>query len=153
MAENGNKIVTLKDVAAHAGVSVATASAAIKGRPSGNCRVSKDVARKILQSAKLLRYRPNMYARRLSLGQSHTVALVVKCSVWHNLIWPITSAQKALRQKHYDEIFLMHYDSLDQESRRLEMCLEARVAGILIFPLVDINGQTNARKINEIMEI
>ena len=153
MAENGNKVVTLKDVAAHAGVSVATASAAIKGRPSGNCRMSKDVASKILQSAKLLRYRPNLYARRLSLGQSRTVALVVKYSVWHNLIWPITSAQKVLRQKHYDEIFLMHYDSLDQEARHLEMCLEARVDGILIFPLVDINGQTNARKINEIMEI
>ena len=41
------KRVTLADVAVRAGVSVATASVAITGRPSGNCRVSPAVAEKI----------------------------------------------------------------------------------------------------------
>jgi LacI family transcriptional regulator len=146
-------MVTLKEVAARSGVSIATASAAISGRPSGNCRVSEHVARKVRQNAKLLRYRPNLYARRLSGRRARTVALVVKCSAWHNVMWPIAAAHDVLHEQGYDDIFLLHPDRLEEESRHLDMCLEARVDGILIFPLVDLGGQTNADKINDILAI
>lgn len=146
------KVVTLRDVAERAGVSVATASAAISGRRSGNCRVSVDVAQKIRRTAQELRYRPNLHAKRLSSGFTRTVALVVKCSAWHNMIWPVSAAQGLLHKNDYDDIFLLHDDDLKLESRHLRMCIEARVGGILFFPLVDLAGRDNTAEINDIYQ-
>lgn len=148
-----SKGVTLRDVAARAGVSVATASVAIAGRPSGNCMVSEPVARRIRSIAKELRYRPNIYAQRLSKRNSHTIALVIKSSIWHNIMWSIGGVQQVFKDKGYEEIFCMHPNSLEAESRHLERCLEARVKGMLVFPLLGMDGKTNAAKCNEIAEL
>jgi DNA-binding LacI/PurR family transcriptional regulator len=148
-----SKGVTLRDVAARAGVSIATASVAISGKPSGNCCVSESVAEKIRGIARELRYRPNIYAQRLSRQNSHTIALVIKSSIWHNIMWSIGAMQKTFHEKGYEEIFCMHPNSLEQEARHLERCLEARVKGILIYPLLGMDGKTNAAKVNEISEI
>lgn len=153
MAGRRNKGVTLRDVAARAGVSIATASVAISGKPSGNCCVSESVAKKIRSIAAELRYRPNIYAQRLSRQNSHTIALVIKSSIWHNIMWSIGAVQKTFHEKGYEEIFCMHPNSLEQEARHLERCLEARVKGILIYPLFAMDGKTNAAKVNEISEI
>jgi LacI family repressor for deo operon, udp, cdd, tsx, nupC, and nupG len=145
------KVVTLRDVAERAGVSVATACSAISGRVSGNSRVSPDVAAKIRRAAKELRYRTNVHAQRLSSTRTRTVALVVKCSAWHNMIWPIMAVEETLRRNQSDEIFLLHRDEIAAENRHLEMCLENRVSGILIFPLIDINSDHHSKMINEIL--
>jgi len=75
------KRITLADVAAKAGVSVATASVAITGRRSGNCRVSPAVAEKIRAVAHELHYRPNLQARNLSTQRTHNVAMLIKRAV------------------------------------------------------------------------
>src|SRR5438552_11656327 len=82
-----SKRVTLADVAAKAGVSVATASVAITGRPSGNCRVSPAVAEKIRRAARQLNYHPNLQARNLSTQRTHTIALLIKRAAWHNAMF------------------------------------------------------------------
>jgi LacI family transcriptional regulator len=145
------KRTTLGDVAAKAGVSVATASVAITGKPSGNCRVSPTVAERIRRAAHQLNYRPNIYARNLSTQRTQTVAMLVKRSNWHNAMYFLASAQRVLRREGYTEIFLMHEDNqLSTERQHLEMCVDRRVEGIIIMPLIDLNGQTNATLINQI---
>ena len=145
--------MTLEDVAAKAGVSVATASVAITGKPSGNCRVSPGVAEKIRKTARQLKYRPNIQARSLSTQRTQSVAMLVKRSNWHNALYYLASAQRVLRQRGFTEVFLMHQDDqLESERLHLEMCLDRRVEGILIMPLIDMQGKTNARLINEIEE-
>src|SRR6478672_6156629 len=130
--------VTLADVAAKAGVSVATASVAITGRPSGNCRVSPAVAEKIRAAARELNYRPNLYARNLSTQRTNVVAMLVKRSTWHNAMFYLTTAQRVLRQKGYTEFFLvLPDDHLESERQQLEMCIERQVEGIIILPLID----------------
>ena len=65
--------VSLKDVAAQAGVSVQTASKVLNGR---DVRVASDTAERIQVAARELGYQPNMIARSL-LGQSTmTIGLV-----------------------------------------------------------------------------
>jgi DNA-binding LacI/PurR family transcriptional regulator len=147
------KEVTLRDVAARAGVSIATASVAIAGKSSGTCCVSEPVAERIRLIAKWMGYRPNIHAQRLSRRDSRTIALIIKSSIWHNIMWSIGAVQKTFKEKGYEEIFCMHPNSLEQEARHLERCLEARVRGILIFPLLNVDGRTNAAKYNEIHEI
>ena len=64
---------TIKTVALHAGVSIATVSRVFSGEPS----VSNDITEKVRNSAALLQYRPSMMARSLTSSQTNLVALVV----------------------------------------------------------------------------
>lgn len=65
---------TLKNVAAAAGVSPATASIVLNGRAEG--RVSEEVAKRVMATAKELNYRPNLTARSLRTQESKTIGLI-----------------------------------------------------------------------------
>src|SRR4051812_44320015 len=146
-----SKRVTLADVAAKAGVSVATASVAITGRPSGNCRVSPAVAEKIRRAAALLQYRPNLQARNLSTQRTQTIALLIKRASWHNAMNYVSAAQRILRDNGYLELCTLHHDNeLATERTNLELCIERRVEGIIAMPLIDLSGKANVELFNQI---
>lgn len=65
--------VTIHDVAARAGVSVATVSRVINGKEL----VRAETVRQVLDAAKALRYVPNVAARSLSIRRSHTIGIVL----------------------------------------------------------------------------
>ena len=67
------KAVTIRDVARHAGVSVATASRALNGQSVVNAR-TRD---RILAVMEELSFTPSRAGRRLSLGRTLTVGVVV----------------------------------------------------------------------------
>jgi LacI family transcriptional regulator len=145
------KRVTLADVAAKAGVSVATASVAITGRPSGNCRVSAEVAERIRAAARELNYRPNIQARNLSTQRTNVVAILIKRVAWQNAVNYLAPIQQLLRERGYVETFMLHPDNLiTTEREQLEMCVERRVEGIVTLPLIDLDGRTNVDLINQI---
>ncbi len=64
---------TIHDVAARAGVSVATVSRALNGKEL----VREETSRAVLAVAKALRYVPNIAARSLSIRRSHTIGIVL----------------------------------------------------------------------------
>jgi LacI family transcriptional regulator len=66
--------VTLSDVAAHAGVSLATASRALNG---SSRTVNAELQQRVLASAQALRYTANVQAQAVARGTSNTVALVL----------------------------------------------------------------------------
>ena len=63
--------VTLRDVAAVAGVHPATASRALN--PETRLLVKEDTARRVLEAAEQLGYHPNPVARSLRTRRSHTM--------------------------------------------------------------------------------
>lgn len=67
--------VTMKQVAAHAGVSIAAVSKVLHGR-GNNVRVSDSTAEAIRKAASELNYTPNLLARSLRMSRTHTVGLV-----------------------------------------------------------------------------
>ena len=67
------KYVSIKEVAARAGVSFQTASKVLNG---GDVRVSAETARRILTAAEELSYRPNTIARSLVQRTTATIGLV-----------------------------------------------------------------------------
>src|SRR5258708_30216047 len=67
--------VTLRDVAVRAGVHPATASRALN--PETRILVSEDTARRVLEAASALGYRPNPVARSLRTRRSHTVGVLI----------------------------------------------------------------------------
>jgi LacI family transcriptional regulator len=64
---------TLRDVASHAGVSTATASRALNGKPF----VKDDVRERVLAASATLGYRPDVAARSMRTGTTGAVGLVV----------------------------------------------------------------------------
>ena len=66
--------VTLRDIAARAGVTKATVSYAMAGKPN----VSEEMRARIVEIARELGYQPNVTARALSVGRAPTLALMVE---------------------------------------------------------------------------
>src|SRR5216684_5767570 len=66
-------VATIHDVAARAGVSVATVSRVLNGKQL----VREETSRQVLAVAKALRYVPNVAARSLSIRRSQTIGIVV----------------------------------------------------------------------------
>jgi LacI family transcriptional regulator len=67
--------VTLRDVAAMAGVHPATASRALN--PETRLLVREETARRVLESAEVLGYHPNPVARSLRTRRSHTIGVLI----------------------------------------------------------------------------
>ncbi|CAM3627537.1 LacI family DNA-binding transcriptional regulator [Occultella aeris] len=68
-------MVTLRDVAGHAGVSVSVVSRVLNSDPS--IRIRPETRQRVLESARLLRYAPNSAGRSLRRSRTHLLALVV----------------------------------------------------------------------------
>ncbi len=66
-------MVTIKDVAKHANVSIASASYAL----NGNGTISEITRKKVLESAKKLNYHPNAFAKNLKKGRSHSIGVFI----------------------------------------------------------------------------
>jgi len=71
-------LVTLKDVAQLAGVSISTASLSLTGKP-----VSEKTREKVIACAKKLNYVPNIIGRTLITGKSNTIELVIMSTAKH----------------------------------------------------------------------
>jgi LacI family transcriptional regulator len=69
------RTVTLRDVAARAGVHPATASRALN--PETRLLVREDTARRVLEAAEVLGYHPNPVARSLRTRRSNTVGVLI----------------------------------------------------------------------------
>src|SRR5260370_21853670 len=67
--------VTLRDVAARAGVHPATASRALN--PETRLLVREDTARRVSEAAERLGYRPNPVARSLRTRRSNTIGVLI----------------------------------------------------------------------------
>ncbi len=67
-------VVTIHDVAARAGVSVATVSRVLGGKAE---LVREETSRQVVAVAKSLRYVPNVAARSLSIRRSQTIGIVL----------------------------------------------------------------------------
>jgi LacI family transcriptional regulator len=74
MADHGKK-VCLKDIAEKVGVSTALVSYVLNNKKEG--RISKDVAEKIREAARLMNYRPNQIAKSLKTNRTDTIGMIV----------------------------------------------------------------------------
>jgi DNA-binding LacI/PurR family transcriptional regulator len=105
-------MVTLADVARHAGVSASTVSYALSGKRS----ISDETRRRVERSVTELGYHPNAGARALAGGRSHIIALVVplRTDVYVPIMMEIAIAVTvAARQHGYDVLLLTNDEGPD----------------------------------------
>ena len=130
MAEKRGGVSRLKDVAERAGVSAATVSRVLAGKP----HVSVAVRERVLGAAAALHYRPNRIARSLRVRRSRVVGLVVS-DIQNPFFNQVVRAVEDTVLSHGFGVFLCNTDeNPEREGRYLELLLDEQVAGVILTP-------------------
>jgi LacI family transcriptional regulator len=128
-----NAPVSIKEVAAHAGVSVGTVSNVLN-RPEIVARATRD---RVQSAIKTLGFVRNESARQLRAGRSRTIGLVV-LDVANPFFTDVARGVEDEAAASGLAVILCNTDErLDKEQRYLEVLEEHRVQGILITPVAD----------------
>ena len=122
----------IRDVATRAGVSSATVSRVLAGKP----HVSAEVRARVLEAVETLRYRPNRIARSLRVQRSRFIGLVVS-DIQNPFFSRVVRAVEDAVQPHGFAVFVCNTDeNREREQLYLELLLDEQVAGIILAPTV-----------------
>src|SRR5262249_33006007 len=139
-----NKRVRIKDVAEQAGVSTATVSHVIN-----NTRfVTAPTRERVLRAIENCNYYPNVHARSLASGRSHTVGLLV--SDISNPFFPelVKSIEVAASDRGYDIILASSNYDAARTSHYVRRMVGRQVAGVLL-----MTSEVDHGLINELMDL
>ncbi|WP_090124141.1 LacI family DNA-binding transcriptional regulator [Lutibacter oricola] len=120
--------VTLKNIASELGISVTTASKALKNYPD----VSPKTRKAVVDLAKKLNYTPNSFAVNLRTKESKIIGLIIPEIVHHFFSSVINAIIKKAEKKGYLVITLQSNESDKLEEKQIDLLLDKRVDGILM---------------------
>jgi LacI family transcriptional regulator len=120
--------VTIRDVAAEAGVSIGTASKALNGQ--GKLRA--ETRERVTEVAQRLGFAPNTLAQALLAGRSFTVGLITTDSFGRFSIPVMLGAEDALGTGQVSVFMCDTRDDPERERRYVEMLAARRVDGLIV---------------------
>jgi DNA-binding LacI/PurR family transcriptional regulator len=124
--------VTIRDVARHAGVGIGTVSRVLNSSPS----VSETTRQKVLVSIQELDYRPSAIARRLSLGKTLQIAVIVPFFTRPVFVERLRGIEHTLAQSDYD-LVLYNVETIERRDECFRyIARRERVDGLLIISLL-----------------
>ena len=126
-------MVTLKDVARAAKVSVATVSQVLNNKK--NPLISRATREAVLKTAETLHYIPNRLARDLSRGSTMLLGVVIPAAA--NLFFPevVEGIEKAASSKGYDIVLSYSAGNSQKERNHIQLLIGRKIDGLLIAPL------------------
>ncbi|MFJ1650145.1 LacI family DNA-binding transcriptional regulator [Streptomyces sp. NPDC088337] len=123
-------MVSIKDVAAAAGVSVATVSRVLNENPS----VSADARARVLAAVEALGYRPNAVARSLRTHRTRTLGLVISDVLNPYFTALARSVEEEARALGYSVIIGNADERPDLQDHHIRTLLDRRIDGLLVSP-------------------
>ncbi|MER8089382.1 LacI family DNA-binding transcriptional regulator [Streptomyces sp. NPDC058316] len=123
-------MASIKDVAAEAGVSVATVSRVLNSHPS----VSPDARRRVLAAVDSLGYRPNAVARSLRTDQTRTLGLVISDVLNPYFTELARFVEEEARALGYSVIIGNADERPDLQEHHVRTLLDRRIDGLLVSP-------------------
>jgi LacI family transcriptional regulator len=120
--------VTMKDIAREVGVSVVTVSKALRNRAD----IGDKTRKRILESARKLRYRPNLTARSLVTGRSFLIGMVVPDLLHPFFAEVAKSLSNALRAHGYYLIITTSEEDAELEAREIDQLLGRQLDALVI---------------------
>jgi len=137
-------VATTRDVARRAGVSVATVSAVI----NKSKYVSPGLAERVEQAIVELGYRPNLVARSLKSGQTHTLGILIPniCDpYWAEVVATI---EEVTRQEGYRLLLFDTKEDPALEEGSLRLLAENRADGAIVVP----HSSESAPRVERLLE-
>jgi LacI family transcriptional regulator, fructose operon transcriptional repressor len=137
-------MISIKDVAAAAGVSTATVSRVL----SNDRHVRPQVRERVMAAVKQLGYRPNLVARSLRSQQSNTIGLIVA-----DIRNPFfTSISRAVEDTAYEQGFSVFLCNTDEDPEKeaiyLNLQRDEHVAGVIFSPTRQTLASFSATQFN-----
>jgi DNA-binding LacI/PurR family transcriptional regulator len=133
---------TIRDVAQQAGVGLGTVSRVINGSPS----VSDATRQRVLDVIKHLNYVPNPTARRLSLGRTLTIGVIVPFFTRPAEVERLRGIEHTLLDSGYD-LILYNVETPEQRDQYFrDIPRRERVDGVLIVSLTPRDGDVKPFK-------
>jgi LacI family transcriptional regulator len=133
-------MVTIRDVARHAGVSVATVSRVIN--KTGH--VSKDLTQRVQQAIDALGFEPDFLARTWRTRVTHTVAAVISDNTSPHHGIALREAASVALAHDYNLILCTTFRDVETERRYLQMLRTRRVDGVLLNNVGDCHSEIQA---------
>ncbi len=122
---------TIRDVAKHANVSIATVSRVLNDFPG----VSEETRGKVRATIKALDYTPNPIARQLSIGRTLTIGLILPYITLPSYIERLRGVQHILARSEYDLVIFTVENPAQRNAYFTEFPRKTRVDGMLIVSL------------------
>jgi LacI family transcriptional regulator len=120
--------VTMKDIAEELGISIGTVSKVLRDHPD----ISPQTRERVRKRIRELNYRPNLAARALVTGRTHTIGLVVPDLV-HPFFGEVASGlSRMLRKKGYSLIISSSDEDPELENRAIDQLLARRVDALIL---------------------
>jgi LacI family transcriptional regulator len=142
-ALSGNP-ATIADVAARAGVGVATVSRVLNGRAN----VRPDTREKVLEAIAALKYRPSSTARNLSLRRTHVIGVVVPFFTSPSAVERVRGVASALAGSPYD-LMLFDVEALEHREHAFQLFDRGdRSDGLLLVSLIPPDDEVERLRAN-----
>jgi DNA-binding LacI/PurR family transcriptional regulator len=125
----------IEDVARRAGVSTATVSRVLSGKPY----VSDELRERVLETIRELNYRPSRVARSLRVQRSSIIGLIIS-DIQNPFFTSVVRAVEDVAQQRQYSVFLCNSDEdVDKELTYIELMLAEQVAGMIVSPTASGN--------------
>jgi len=122
--------VTLKDVAELAGVSYATVSRVLSGKPN----IRPETLQRVLSAVDALGYKPNRTARSLQARRSQAIGVIVS-DIRYDFFPPVVRAIEDHASEAGFAVLLCNSDeSVAKQRRYIDLLIEEQVSGAVIAP-------------------
>ncbi len=139
-------MATIKDVAEKANVGVGTVSRVLNESPE----VSPDTRKRVKKAIKELNYSPNLTARRLSLGKTWQIAVILPYLTLPSYVERLRGVQQALGSTEYYPI-LYSVGSPEQRDEYLAtLSRKTQVDGLLLISMPISDAQTHTLLQNDV---
>ena len=119
---------TIRDVSKLAGVSVATVSAVINGKPV----VSEKLTQQVRRAIEALNYQPDFLARSLRMRRSHIVGIVMPQFASPHYAEILRGVEDIVSQAGFSILISNSRGDVDQEKKEISVLVSQRVDGLLL---------------------
>jgi LacI family transcriptional regulator len=132
MAMSDERSITIKDVAAHAAVSVATVSAVM----NENKYVSPELVQRVRESIAILGYQRNSFARGLKTQVSHSIGIIIP-DITNPFYTNIARGVEDVAHVHDYSLIIGNTDEDPEKEKKYLQLLESKHADGLIIAITD----------------
>ncbi len=140
------KRTTIKDIAKLLNINVSTVSRALQNHSN----VSLSLREKVKQTAELLNYTPNSWAKNFRNNKSSLIGLIIPTMNMFFLPSVIQGITEVLSKKKYNLLILISDESYEKEIENIAICCNQGVEGILISLSAETNDIEHLKKVSEL---
>ncbi len=130
------KEITIYDIAKHLNISATTVSRGLKDHPA----INKNTRKKIVDAAKELGYRSNMFASNLRSKKTHTIGVIVPRLNSYFMSAVLSGMEDAASKEGYNLIISQSLESSEKERANAHTMFNKRVDGLLASLSYDTEG-------------